>query len=67
MKMLRCSVLMSLALLVFGDSPCLAAEPQFQKVDVFPAGMHGVTLYRIPGIVVTPKGTVFGLLRGSTR
>ena len=58
MKMLRCSVLMSLALLVFGDSPCLAAEPQFQKVDVFPAGMHGVTLYRIPGIVVTPKGTV---------
>jgi len=34
------------------------AQPSMEKVDVFPAGMHGVTLYRIPGIVVTPKGTV---------
>ena len=58
MNMLRCYALVSLALLVSGDLLCRAAEPQFQKVDVFPAGMHGVTLYRIPGIVVTPKGTV---------
>jgi sialidase-1 len=36
----------------------LAAEPLLQKVPVFPAGMNGVTLYRIPGVVVTPSGTV---------
>jgi sialidase-1 len=34
------------------------AEPIPSKVDVFPAGMNGVALYRIPGMVVTPKGTV---------
>ena len=27
-------------------------------VDVFPAGLNGVALYRIPGVVVTGKGTV---------
>ena len=27
------------------------------SADVFPAGMNGVALYRIPGIVVTTKGT----------
>ena len=36
----------------------VAEEPLLTKVDVFPAGMNGITLYRIPGIVVTPKGTV---------
>ena len=35
-----------------------AAEPMLEKVEVFPAGMNGVSLYRIPGIVVTTKGTV---------
>ncbi len=35
-----------------------AEEPFLSKVDVFPAGMNRVALYRIPGIVVTPKGTV---------
>ncbi len=29
-----------------------------QAVDVFPAGMNGVTLYRIPGLVITKQGTV---------
>jgi hypothetical protein len=27
-------------------------------VSVFPPGMNGVARYRIPGIVVTPRGTV---------
>jgi sialidase-1 len=36
----------------------LVAAPVMEKTDVFPTGMAGVTLYRIPGIVVTPKGTV---------
>lgn len=35
-----------------------AAEPMLEKVDLFEAGQDGFSLYRIPGIVVTPKGTV---------
>jgi len=34
------------------------AEPMLEKADVFPADMNGITRYRIPGIVVTQKGTV---------
>jgi sialidase-1 len=34
------------------------AEAFLEKVDVFPAGMEGITLYRIPGVVVTPRGTI---------
>ena len=36
----------------------LAVEPYLDQTDVFPAGMNGITLYRIPGIAVTTKGTV---------
>ncbi len=36
----------------------VAAEPILEKNDVFPAGMNGIARNRIPGIVVTPKGTV---------
>ena len=35
-----------------------AVEPAFEKSEVFPPGFNGVSRYRIPGIVVTPKGTV---------
>ncbi|TWU57142.1 sialidase family protein [Rubripirellula reticaptiva] len=35
-----------------------AAEPLRETSDVFPPGFNGVARYRIPGIVVTPKGTV---------
>ena len=35
-----------------------AAETELQKSDVFPPGLNGIARYRIPGIVVTPKGTV---------
>jgi sialidase-1 len=35
-----------------------AAEPLIKRTDVFPAGLHGIALYRIPGIVVTPNGSV---------
>ena len=35
-----------------------AAEPMLEKSAVFPAGMNGIARYRIPGLVVTPKGTV---------
>jgi sialidase-1 len=35
-----------------------AAEPLFEKSEVFPPGLNGVARYRIPGMVVTPKGPV---------
>lgn len=35
-----------------------AAEPLLEKSDVFPANTNGIARYRIPGIVVTQKGTV---------
>lgn len=34
------------------------AEPRLQKADVFTPGMNGISRYRIPGVVVTPQGTV---------
>ncbi|MCB1207836.1 MAG: exo-alpha-sialidase, partial [Verrucomicrobiales bacterium] len=43
-----------LTLLAAAATPLMAVD----KVDVFPAGMGGVALYRIPGVVVTEKGTV---------
>lgn len=39
-------------------SPLTAAEPMLDKSEVFPAGMNGIARFRIPGIVVTTKGTV---------
>jgi sialidase-1 len=36
----------------------LAAESSPEKIDLFHAGQGGFALYRIPGIVVTAKGTV---------
>lgn len=35
-----------------------AAKPMLEKTPVFPPGMIGIARYRIPGIVVTTKGTV---------
>ena len=39
-------------------APPRCAEPVLEKVDVFQAKTGGYMLYRIPGIVVTAKGTV---------
>jgi len=35
-----------------------AEEPTIEKIDLFSAGTDGYKLYRIPGIVVTPRGSV---------
>src|SRR5712691_108610 len=35
-----------------------AAEAGIAKIDLFQAGQEGYEVYRIPGMVVTPKGTV---------
>lgn len=52
------ALFISFTCLMLLSSGSLAADPLLEKVEVFPAGLHGVTLYRIPGIVVTTKGTV---------
>jgi Neuraminidase (sialidase) len=41
-----------------GIVPGIAADPLFEKIDLFEAGKDGYLLYRIPGIVVTKTGTV---------
>lgn len=39
-------------------APAAPAADEVEKTDLFVGGENGVSLYRIPGIVVTPKGTV---------
>ena len=47
------------SLLLFSLYGSLAsADSLFEKTDVFPPGLNGIARYRIPGIVVTQKGTV---------
>lgn len=53
---LRIFILTTVTVLISPSSQLMAKEPEF--VPVFPAGLNGVARYRIPGVVVTPKGTV---------
>jgi sialidase-1 len=39
-------------------SAAMSAEPSLTKIDIFEADTGGYKLYRIPGIVVTAKGTI---------
>ena len=53
------SVKTSIAIIcLFLFSVASAAEPLRETSDVFPPGFNGIARYRIPGIVVTQKGTV---------
>ncbi len=54
------SALVGLALAAAGLLPpaVLAASPLFEKVDLFAEGQAGFVSYRIPGIVVTARGTI---------
>ncbi len=47
-----------LILLLVTCAGLLRAAPLLETSDVFPAKMGGIARYRIPGIVVTPKGTL---------
>jgi len=47
----------SLAALLVGRSP-LAAEPRLEKTALFSAGELDYKLFRIPGIIVTSRGTL---------
>src|SRR5258705_1486582 len=40
------------------------AQPLLERVEVFEAGKEGYTLYRIPGLAVTKKGTVVAYCEG---
>lgn len=53
--------LAAVALAVFGTCSSLLAAPAaplLEQHDLFTAGERGFTLYRIPGIIVTAKGSV---------
>ncbi|MEI6872740.1 MAG: sialidase family protein [Verrucomicrobiota bacterium] len=52
------AALLGTALLLTPLSDAIAAEPVIEKTDLFTAGENGFALYRIPGVVVTTKGTV---------
>jgi sialidase-1 len=49
------SLVLGIILLV---PPFSWAEPFLEKTDIFEGGKEGYALYRIPGIVVTGKGTI---------
>jgi hypothetical protein len=51
-------LLVAACVLLFA-APCPAAAPVFERTDIFTAGREGYALYRIPGLVVTAKGTLF--------
>jgi sialidase-1 len=58
--------LLALCLLPFAAT---AAEPFFDQVNIFEAGTGGYAHYRVPAIIVSPRGTVlaFAEARKSTR
>src|SRR5262249_46410119 len=58
------SVLFLSCALVLGLACAGAAEPGLTKTDLFEAGKGGYFLYRIPGVVVTSKGTVLAYCEG---
>src|SRR5207237_8370987 len=52
------ALLFAAAWLLCAIIPAAAAEPFLDKTDLFEGGKDGFALYRIPGVVVTTKGTV---------
>jgi sialidase-1 len=59
MLLLNRGLLIALGLIILPLSlDSFAAEPRLEQISLFEAGANGYALYRIPGIVVTAKGTV---------
>lgn len=50
--------LLALSLALTSMLPNFAAEPMLTKTDLFTANTDGYVIYRIPGIIVTPKGSL---------
>jgi len=53
---MKIKVAVMMALILTAES--VKAEPFFEQVDVFTSGQDNVHTYRIPGVVVTNKGTI---------
>ncbi len=51
-------ILIAFIVLAFVSLPVVAESPFFQANDLFTSGDAGVQIYRIPGLVVTAKGTL---------
>jgi len=51
-------VVRTVAILLVSGSFAVGAQPLLEKIDLFEAGKDDYAMYRIPGIVVTAKGTV---------
>ena len=51
-------VVRTVAILLVSGSFAVGTEPLLEKIDLFEAGKDDYAMYRIPGIVVTAKGTV---------
>src|SRR5690349_17875442 len=58
LKLARSAALCLALATVSSATPAQAAEPLFEKIDIFTAGTDEYAIYRIPGLVVTAKGTV---------
>lgn len=52
---------------VFAAGLALAAPPLLEKAEVFVAGSEGYALYRIPGLVVTNRGSVLAYAEARKR
>jgi sialidase-1 len=52
----RCLIIVGMSVCITG-SLALGAEPVLEKIDLFEAGTEGYALYRIPGVIVTKRGT----------
>lgn len=61
-RLIRHWVFVILSSFVLSHSSLRAAEPE--QVDVFVAGKDGYHTYRIPAVIVTPKGTVLAFCEG---
>ena len=58
MKFLHPLIFAAIMLSLFAISSRAEDKMTIEKTDLFSPGDNGVNLFRIPGIVVTPKGTV---------
>jgi sialidase-1 len=52
------SLMLMGVVLNLATTPAHAAAPAFERTDLFTAGRDGYALYRIPGLIVTAKGTL---------
>lgn len=60
-------LLLAIAAICCTAAPAIAGQPMLEKVDLFVGGEEGYELYRIPGIVVTTKGTVLAYCEARRR